>query len=139
MITGMGPIIAARFRNHAHTLVSNDAGKRFMMAYLQVVNEEQPPHQYHQSSKPEAVSDGKSTSMPVSLRDYWVAHCDVCPNNGRPDFLGVAIPLGDSHLYAMGHLGYHQYFRKQRHIMSPLFRLSYLRFFFKNDILKLPI
>ena len=39
----MGPIIAARFRNHAHTLVSNDAGKRFMMAYLQVVNEEQPP------------------------------------------------------------------------------------------------
>ena len=31
----MGPIIAARFRNHAHTLVSNDAGKRFMMAYLQ--------------------------------------------------------------------------------------------------------
>jgi hypothetical protein len=31
----------------------------------------------------------------------------------------------------MGHLGYHQYFRKQRHIMSPLFRLSYLWFFKK--------
>ena len=88
----MGPIIAARFRNHAHTLVSNDAGKRFMMAYLQVVNEEQPPHQYHQSSKPEAVSDGKNTSMPVSLRDYRVAHCDVCPNNGRlHGFSGMAI------------------------------------------------
>lgn len=133
MFTGMGPIIAARFRNHAHTLVSNDAGKRFMMAYLQVVNEEQPPHQYHQSSKPEAVSDGKNTSMPVSLRDYRVAHCDVCPNNGRlHGFSGDGHPkIGDSHLYAMGHLGYHQYFRKQRHIMSPLFRLSYLWFFKK--------